>query len=86
MRPTGRLLIAVAVAAAAGLVAGCGERSQVVVYQSGKYQGKPDTKPWDNDPGNAPYTTSRWTAGDKASWESALRTRSQGQNEYSRVQ
>ena len=27
----------------------CGEKSQVVVYKQGKYQGKPDGRPWDND-------------------------------------
>jgi len=86
MRTTGKLLVAVVVAAAAGLVAGCGEREQVVAYKSGKYQGKPDTKPWDNAPGNALYTTSRWTGGDKVSWEAAVRTRNQGQNEYSRAE
>jgi len=28
----------------------CGEKEQVVVYKQGKYQGKPDVRPWDNDP------------------------------------
>ena len=78
-----RLLVA---GLAVGLLSACGERSQVVAYKSGKYQGKPDTKPWDNDPGAALYTTSKWTGGDQASWENALRTRVQGQNEYNRVQ
>ena len=81
-----RLLVAGLASLAVGLVSGCGERSQVVAYKSGKYQGKPDTKPWDNDPGTALYTTSKWTGGDQASWETALRTRAQGQNEYNRVQ
>ena len=76
----------VAAALAVGLVSGCGERSQVVVYKSGKYQGKTDTKPWENSPGAAPYTTSRWTSGDQVSWETALRTRSQNQNEYNRAE
>ena len=69
----------------AGLV-GCGEQEQVVVYQQGKYQGKPDTKPWDNDQGASFYTTSKWTKGDKASWEAALRSRNQNQNEYTRAE
>lgn len=80
-----RLLAAGMAVLIGGFVSGCGERSQVVAYKSGKYQGKPDTKPWDNDPGTALYTTSKWTGGDQASWESALRTRAQGQNEYGRV-
>jgi hypothetical protein len=81
-----RLVVVAAAVAAASLVAGCGEREQTVVYKSGKYQGKTDARPWDSDPGAALYTTSKWTAGDKASWESALRTRNQGQNEYSRTE
>ncbi len=86
MRTTGKVMVAAIVMLAASLVTGCGERSQVVVYQSGKYQGKTDTKPWENSPGAAPYTTSKWTGGDKTSWETALRTRNQSQNEYSRTE
>jgi hypothetical protein len=75
-------------AGAALLVAlgACGEREQVVVYKQGKYQGKPDTKPWENDPGASLYTTSKWSKGDKTSWETAVRTRNLGQNEYTRVE
>ena len=77
-----KLVIGVAaLVVTAGLV-GCGEREQVVVYQQGKYQGKPDTKPWDNDPGASVYTSSKWTKGDKSSWETALKSRNQNQNEY----
>lgn len=86
MRTTGKVLLAGVFVLAATLVSGCGERSQVVAYQSGKYQGKTDTKPWENSPGAALYTTSKWTSGDMASWETALRTRNQGQNEYSRTE
>ncbi len=71
---------------AAFAVSGCGERAQVVHYQNGKYEGKADAQPWDNDPSGALYTTSKWTAGDKASWEHAIRLRNQRQNEYTRVQ
>ena len=71
-----------ALTAAAGL-AGCGEQEQVIVYQQGKYQGKPDTRPWDNAPG--PNAQTKWTKGDKSSWESAIRTRSQSQNDYVRI-
>ena len=81
-----RLMLAgAAVLFAVGLSA-CGERDQVTVYKQGKYQGKPDTKPWENDPGTSLYTSSKWNKGDKTSWESAVRTRSLAQNEYNRVE
>jgi hypothetical protein len=81
-----KLIIAgAALALAAGLSA-CGEREQVIVYKQGKYQGKPDTQPWQSDPATSLYTSSKWTTGDKTSWEAAIRTRNQSQNEYSRVQ
>jgi hypothetical protein len=83
---TRRIAVALAVVFVSGLLAGCGERAQVIAYKSGKYQGKPDGKPYENEPGAALYTTSKWTGGDKASWESAMRTRAQGQNEYSRTE
>ena len=70
-----RRLLAVAVVA--GLVAvagGCGESTQVTVYKQGKYQGKPDAQPWDND----------LFKGDKLAWETAIKKRNEGQNEYSR--
>jgi hypothetical protein len=79
-----RIAVLAAFVALAGL-AGCGEREQVVVYQQGKYQGKPDTKPADNDPGSSLYTTSKWTKGDKAGWEAAIKARNQNQNEYARA-
>jgi hypothetical protein len=64
----------------------CGERDQVTVYKQGKYQGKVDTKPWENDPGASLYTSSNWDKGDKSTWESALKTRNLAQNEYARVE
>ena len=86
MRTAAKVLLAGAVVLFASLVSGCGERSQVVVYKSGKYQGKTDSNPWDSAPGASLYTTSRWTAGDKTSWETAIRTRNQSQNEYNRTE
>jgi len=56
-------------------VVACSERSQVVNYKQGSYQGKPDTPPYQN----APYN------GDKAAWERAVATRAQAQNEYKRT-
>jgi hypothetical protein len=77
----------VAAALLAGAVvlglAACGEAEQVVVYKQGKYQGKPDTKPWDNAP--LAYGGNDWTKGDKASWEKQINTRNLGQNEYRRI-
>ena len=67
------------------LVAGCGEKAQVVQYQDGKYAGKTDSRPWDSDPKASLYTSSRWTPGDKTSWEQAVMVRNQRQNEYNRV-
>jgi len=64
----------------------CGERDQVTVYKQGKYQGKPDTKPWENDSAANPYPGSKWNKGEKASWESAVKTRNLAQNEYTRAE
>jgi len=78
------ILVGAAIAVLAG-VAGCGEKDQVIVYQQGKYQGKPDTRPWEGEPGASVYTTSKWSKGDKAGWEAAIKSRSQNQNEYTRA-
>jgi hypothetical protein len=67
-----------AITVAAGLVlaaAGCGESTQVTVYKQGRYQGKPDKQPWDNDQ----------FKGDKSAWEMTVKARNDGQNEYKRV-
>lgn len=78
-------VVVVAVVAALGLVAlsGCGEKPQEVAYKQGKYQGKPDTRPWDNAP--LAYGSAKWTKGNEATWEDELRTRNQNQNEYVRI-
>jgi hypothetical protein len=67
------------------LVAACGEREQV---SEGKrtYQGKRDTKAWDNEPlGYATNGSGKWTKGDQASWEQQIKTRQLTQNEYQRI-
>ncbi len=69
-----RLLIAATAVAFALGAAGCGESPSVTVYKQGKYQGKPDAQPWDND----------LFKGDKLAWETAIKKRNEGQNEYSR--
>lgn len=71
-----RAALAIAAAVAlAGVAAGCGEKTSVTVYKQGQYQGKPDKQPWDNDQ----------FKGDKLAWETAIKKRNEGQNEYSRA-
>ena len=62
-------------AVAALMLAGCGERSQVIEYKQGKYQGKPDEPPYAAAPFN----------GDQAKWDRDIRNRTQNQNEYKRI-
>ena len=76
------LAAALALALASGLSA-CGESEQVVVYKQGKYQGKPDGKPWENDP--LAYGDTKWTKGDRASWENQIKARADAQNESKRI-
>ena len=64
-----------AFAVVALLVAGCGERPQVVNYKQGKYQGKPDPPAY----ASAPYN------GNRQQWDNAIDTRAQHQNEYVRL-
>jgi hypothetical protein len=77
-----RAALGVAIVAALFL-AGCGEAQQVTVYKQGKYQGKPDTQPWDNAP--LAYGDAKWQKGDKGSWETEINTRVLGQNEDNRI-
>ncbi len=78
-----RTVVVALVVAALGAV-GCMEVEQTAsVQKQGKYQGKPDSKSWDNVP--LAYGNAKWNKGDKASWESQLKTRSSGQNEYVRI-
>jgi len=55
------------------LAAGCGDKP--MVYKQGEYQGKPDSKPWDN----------ALFKGNQVEWEKAVKARNQGQDEYSRA-
>jgi major membrane immunogen (membrane-anchored lipoprotein) len=70
-----RLTGVVCLAALAALLTGCGEKDQVVVFKQGQYQGKPDSKPWDNES----------FAGDRTQWEATIKARNQSQNEYRRI-
>ena len=66
-------------------ISGCAEREQVVeANKSGnRYQGKVDTKPWDNDP--LAYGSGKWSKGDRTSWETQIKTRQLSQNEDKRI-
>jgi hypothetical protein len=74
-------LLAIALASLLVLSA-CGEREQVM---EGKrtYQGKRDTKAWDNAP--LAYGSAKWNKGDEASWEAQIKSRQAVQNEYNRI-
>jgi hypothetical protein len=67
--------LAAGAVAVALVLAGCGERPQVINYKQGKYQGKPDTPAFSNAPFN----------GNKQQWENEIDTRTQAQNEYVRL-
>ncbi len=68
-----RLVIVAALAAA---LAACGEKPQTAATK------KSDGKPWEGAQNS--FVAQGWKAGDKDSWDAQMRTRSQGQNEYSR--
>ena len=67
--------LALLAAAAALMLAGCGERPQVINYKQGTYQGKPDTPAFANAPFN----------GNRQQYENAINTRTQNQHEYGRL-
>lgn len=66
-------------------LAACGEKEQVVVYKQGKYQGKPDSRSWDNAPLPADFRGGEWKQGDRTSWEESIKKRQMTQNEYRRI-
>lgn len=79
---------AVGVMLLAGMT-GCGDSAQQIgqatTYKQGKYQGKPDTRPYETGP-TAYSQEKSWQAGDKVAWEKAIKTRQQAQNEYNRAE
>jgi hypothetical protein len=82
--PAKRALLAVVLVAYGA--AGCMEVEQSATPQKqGKYQGKPDGKSWENDPLAVGSGNAKWTKGDKVSWETQIKTRNNGQNEYKRI-
>jgi hypothetical protein len=67
-------------------LAACSEREQVVEPQSEKrYQGKADSKPWDNSPPVAELRGGQWTKGDQGSWEEQIKRRQLAQHEHKRI-
>jgi hypothetical protein len=72
------MLIAAAAAAALAGLSACGERSQAL----GAKHVRSDKPAFSG--GDAQFTAAGWSAGDRAGWEQQIRTRGQGQNEYSR--
>lgn len=83
MRIFGWVIAGIVALAALGL-GGCGEHEQVIAYKQGKYQGKPDTLPWNNAP--LAYDSAKWTQGNEQSWQDEIKARTQNQNEYVRIQ
>jgi hypothetical protein len=72
-----RTLVSLVFASVAVLgLAGCGEAPQELAQGERRYQGKPDTNPWD----------SPQFGGKQAEWERAVQARTQNQNEYTRVE
>ena len=68
---------------AALAVAGCMEVEQTATPSKlGKYQGKPDTMPWNNAPLAA---GPQWKQGDRKSWEEQIKNRQLAQNEDRRI-
>jgi hypothetical protein len=72
------------------LAAGCGDSPEKLGQANNynrdthKYQGKPDTRPFENAP-SAYSDGSSWPANDRTGWETALRRRQQNQNDYLRA-
>ena len=88
MRGLKRFAGVLAGAALVSVLGGCGEQKQLgqaTTYKQGKYQGKPDARPFDAAPG-VYAAGAQWTAGDKASWEAVIKQRQQGQNEYAKAE
>ncbi len=68
----------VCAAAAAWVLAGCGEKPQDTAHAK-----KADVPAWQG--ADNAYVAQGWTKGDEKSWEKQINTRAQGQNEYQRI-
>ncbi len=69
------MIRAATIAVVALVIAGCGERPQVLQYRQGKYQGKADTPAYAHAPFN----------GNRQQWENEIDNRVRAQNEYARL-
>jgi hypothetical protein len=79
-----RSTILAAVVAAVIVLPSCMEVEQTATpSRQGKYQGKPDTKPWENTP--LAYESAKWSKGDRAAWEEQIKKRQFGQHEHNRI-
>jgi hypothetical protein len=77
-----RRITAVLLAGAVLALAGCGEKAQTAGSPGAR---KSDAKAWEGST-QAAYSADGFKAGDKAAWESQLKTRTErGQNEYPRT-
>jgi hypothetical protein len=74
---TGKLLFATSLLL---LIGACGERAQTIT---------PSVKKLDAAPHSGPtigaYSDKGWKAGDKVSWETHMRARTQSQNDYAKT-
>ena len=78
------IAILAAIAAAAIVLPGCMEVEQSATpSRQGKYQGKPDSRPWENTP--LAYESAKWAKGDRTSWEEQVKKRQLGQHEDRRI-
>ncbi|MDB5863162.1 MAG: Formate dehydrogenase [Betaproteobacteria bacterium] len=76
IRQPGSLLVVAAIALSlASILAGCGQQGSGMQKTPTRYQGKPDTAPWES---------SRWHD-NRDNWERAITARAQDQNEYVRI-
>jgi len=74
---------ALVLVAAVLAMAGCMEVEQTATPSKlGKYQGKPDTMPWNNSPLAA---GPQWKQGDRTSWEEQIKKRQLAQHEDRRI-
>jgi hypothetical protein len=70
--------IALLLSCAALALTACGERTAGAAKKS-------DVPAYQGSTAQATYSANGWKAGDQAAWDQQLRTRTQGQNEYSRA-
>jgi len=68
---------------ASGFVTTACMKPEMEQTKKGFYAGKPDVSPHESPASE--YKFGNWKQGDRASWESAMRSRSLNQNEYNKA-